>query len=154
MTYIKQIINYTLFTSITLLTLGCGNKVISNEKLIEHLIKDSLGYKDNYNSIVVFQEKGCIHCQHRLFDFIKENKTNKNILFIIQSDEQLINLSELKEKQGNIIFDYKKYLYNYNVVNGSSAILFNGSKIDTIMPLDNSSSLSRNITFIKNRIDN
>lgn len=135
-----------------LLISSCNKKTLSKSELVTSIIKDSLEYKGNYKSIIVFQEKGCVNCQYKLFDFIKENKNNNDYLFIIQSNEQLIDLSPIKKRNSNIIFDHKKYLYNYNVTNGSTAILFNNSKIDTILKLDDPYNLNDNLKLIKDKI--
>ena len=152
MIYIKSVIRYSFFLLFLLSIISCNKKELTTDKLIETIVRDSLGYKDNYKSIIVFQEKGCINCQYKTLEFIKQNQNNKEYLFIIQSNGELVDLSSIKKENSNIIFDYKKYLYNYNITNGSAAIIFNGVKVDTILKFDDPYELNKNIKLVKSHL--
>lgn len=152
MIYIKSVIRYSFFLLFLLSIISCNKKELTTDKLIETIVRDSLGYKDNYKSIIVFQEKGCINCQYKTLEFIKQNQNNKDYLFIIQSNDELVDLSSIKKENSNIIFDYKKYLYNYNITNGSAAIIFSGVKVDTILKFDDPYELNKNIKLVKSHL--
>jgi len=152
MMYIKKYKAYFFLLTILFLMIGCSGGQTDQDKLLHTLVQDSIGYKKPYKMIMVLQDNGCIKCQFKVFDFIKENSANKEFLYLIYNNEKNIDLSDIKNTEENIVFDYKRYLYNYNIVNSSAVILLNNQKIDTILPLNDSFVLVKNMDYLKEQI--
>lgn len=156
MTFLKKLINKTTFSIYLLVVFSiffssCENKELDKDQLIQSIVKDSLEYNGDYKKIVVLTDIGCPSCQKHLSEFIEgDTSDSEDVLYVINSSEKIVDLSNLRNNSKNIVFDNKKLFYNYNLVHGSAAFFIDDDgKVVEALPLDNPASIQENLSKIK-----
>lgn len=119
-------------------------------KIVETHYKYSL--KD-FNTVVILEENSCIACNKTYASWI-ENNIKDSILLVVAATGKQYDVDIFRNlDMGKVIFDYSNKIKKQGMLKTSGAIFIRNSNIDTIIPLNNSQSLSEKMEFIEEKIN-
>jgi hypothetical protein len=110
---------------------------------------------NDYKGLIVINERGsCINCNFAFSQAISKHIGNENVLFIVSTAGNNIDISPyLESEKSNIIFDYNNNFFKLKMVDRCAIFTLSNQSIDTIIEI-NLDNIQMSYDFFKKNLEN
>jgi hypothetical protein len=86
-------------------------------------------------AVMVLSEEGCITCNRSFAEFLSGHVADSTILIWLTAVGKTVDISPFKENRSRVVEDYDRIMEKTHLVQGSSIILLDSGRVDTILHL-------------------
>jgi len=105
---------------------------------------------ENYSSILIVSESGCMNCNKSFANIVKRNLNSKDNLIIISAKGTGVDISPFLESK-NTILDFENKFAKLALIKNSASIFLDNNKIDTIINIK-AKNIKETLTYINSKL--
>jgi hypothetical protein len=110
---------------------------IQNDLLQKFYQLPSFKVGKSTRAVVFISDHNCSTCNQMFVDFLKKKVDDKNIVFVVSSGANKIDISTfLNATNENIVYDHNKALYYDDKLQTSMVFILNQDQVDTVLQIN------------------